>query len=111
MKTELTTEQSQHLIELGVPKAKANEVIFNPNNDDYDFVFKLTDLLEILPKEIDGLNDITIQHTLHGWHCGYGHCAEYNGFFLATQYCKDELIDSLYELLCWCIENGHLKFD
>lgn len=110
MKTELTTEQSQHLIDLGVPKNKATEVIFNPNNNDYDFVFSLTDFLngEIIPKFIndnDGYGDMELVMTYSGsydwdknkkaWWTYYDGCTP------TELYYDDELIDSLYKLICW----------
>ena len=106
MKTTLTTEQSQHLFDLGVPKHKATEVMFNPNNDDYGFVFSLTDFLngEVLPKEImldkeHGL-DFGWDFYANKWYAKYSDedsiCLYGNAWHVA-----DELIDALYELVCW----------
>lgn len=112
MKTELTVEQSQHLIELGVPKGKANEVIFNPNVNEFDFVFRLTDLLQILPnvmhKEKQAYHYNLVMYWAEEekkWRVTYDAIGDNMGSETAT-----ELIDALYELTVWCIENKHLKF-
>lgn len=111
MKTELTKEQSAHLIKLGVPKIKATCEI--PIGDG-EYVFRLTDLLEILPKEIEskyGLTPITI--TFGGICKGEGvdkWFAYYDDVIETLENCAEDLIDALYELTVWAIKNGHLKF-
>lgn len=119
MKTELTTEQSQHLFELGVPEINATILgkLYKRENDiwDYQRLFALTDLLEILPKEIyyyGDRYDFNIHHfrlynEVDGeelWWASYGNL---DGSFVG---CK-ELIDALYRLLCWVIEDEYLKLD
>lgn len=113
MKTELTTEQSLHLIELGVPKEKASEL--QEWEDDLskwthrgDPIFTLTDLLEILPKEIKIENkeyrlitEFSSQYTFAFYYRG-------NTPSLGRQL-NEEFIDALYELTVWCIKNKHLK--
>lgn len=137
MKTELTTEQSRHLIELGVPKEKASKVYWKEVTDfrgrpfdfDYDFregitdkpfalqrvgltsfntqdIFTLTDLLEILPKEIEYeecLSEFTMQwnSTYQCWDVGYVYSG---GFWKGCRFRHAELIDALYELACWYYE-------
>lgn len=103
MKTELTKEQSQHLIDLGVPKEKASDI------EEYSDpvsqwthrgapIFKLEDFLngEILPKEIDDRNRIIESGPR-------GHFAYYIGIYGAIGWkpAEEELIDALYELACW----------
>lgn len=110
MKTELTTEQSLHLIKLGVSKVKASTWTKDK------IIFRLTDLLEILPKEIFdeflyNQNYLIMEYTGTQWHIGYGHIIPYEGYFFLVEKFKEEEIDALYELTIWCIENGHLKFD
>ena len=109
MKTELTTEQSQHLIELGVPPPNSEICIHRPFPhhklvDTYK-VFKLEDLLEILPKEIAGeeyVEYLRIGYTTdRKWQCYYT-CFE--DYFYGT-----ELINSLYELCVWCLTNNYIK--
>ena len=104
MKTKLVTKQSQHLIDLGVPKEKATEVMFNPNNDDYDFVFSLEDFLngEILPKEIETENGkfyLDIQMTNEICSVSYKHIDHHGGWI--AYYVAKELINALYLLTYW----------
>lgn len=117
MKTELTTEQSKHLIELGVPANKAsttsNQLHGDPYyNDYYQEIFKLTDLLKILPKTLTCehfyICPLMIMYDYEGnklW------IATYDDFDSLDYFKSEELIDALYELTIWCIKKGHLKFD
>lgn len=119
MKTTLTKEQSQHLIDLGIPKAKASDI------EEYSDpisqwthrgapIFKLEDFLngEILPKEImldkeHGL-DFGWDFYANKWVAQY--CDEdYLCLYEKAQYYAEELIDALYELTVWCIKNKYLK--
>ena len=113
MKNQLTKEQSQHLIDLGVPKEKASDKI-SYGFLGYDPIFRLTDLLAILPKEIAHSKFYMIGNG-EEWEVGYCH---YNGEELYPSSdldfkafkTKEELIDSLYELCVFCLKNGYLKF-
>ena len=131
MKTELTKEQSQHLIDLGVPKEKASGVVITiPPTENgirrrtrgiQQSIFKFTDLLEILPKEIeipvfyddleepeyytkyriafewDSSNFTEIEPQYNAF---YKEIAFVSGGYLA-KFSSEELIDALYELTCW----------
>lgn len=112
MKTELTTKQSQHLIELGVPKEKASDKWYFAAVDCYYPIFNLTDLLEILPKELEE-DEITYRFRMEDYFGGWlvGHYNKGIPYYLDKVFTAEELIDALYELVIWCIENGHLKFD
>lgn len=103
MKTRLTREESQHLFDLGVPKEKASEVIFNPNNRDYDFVFSLTDLLngEILPKEIEVTGDIYQLAIFINKNTAYARYMRGDCWAWTDTQISSELIDALYQLACW----------
>lgn len=117
MKTKLTKEQSTHLIELGVPYTKAGgrDVEYTDHIPRRLPIFTIIDLLEILPKEIDISKFYMIRRDGE-WDVGYCY---YNGDELYPFHDldfdsfkhKEELIDALYELTVWSIENGHLKFD
>ena len=113
MKTELTIEESASLIELGVDKKLASmkefvhiypEVLkgYAEYAKPWGWMpkFTLTDLLAILPKEI-GIEDFEMRTDRGNWVAMYrvlnGSC-----FF------APELIDALYQLLIWVIENGHI---
>lgn len=103
MKKRLTKEQSAHLISLGVPKEKASDKI-SYGFLGYDPIFNLTDLLGILPKEMFG-SDINMEwHKIpQKWMVCYAWKSN-------TVFFKEELIDALYELCVWTIENKYLKF-
>ena len=105
MKKQLTTEQSQHLFELGAPKEKASGYYvasvggLNKIAEIYP-VFKLDDFLngEILPKEI-GKGGYYL--TMYGNVVGYAFDVEYEGLIWNVSFGNAELIDALYELACW----------
>lgn len=116
MKTELTTKQSQHLIELGVPEEFASlcEQAFD---DGYrkNPIFTLDDLLAILPSSIfrhNGLSTRQYDRYIVTKELGQGKalyvlyyaCKEVTLTLNSIIY-EDELIDGLYELLVWVIKN------
>lgn len=122
MKTELTIEQSQRLIELGVRTEKASEYKVVGSTCPSGIggqvmmdrpIFTLTDLLKILPKEIvvDGDEYYVVYSACYPggeWGAHYeskwSSTAEYVG-----KSCCMELIDALYELTIFCIENKLIK--
>lgn len=124
MKTVLTPEESQRLIALGVDPKFASESVGSmaigngvrgitklPSPQP---IFNIADILSILPKEI-------IADTIMGenfpcaltirwdenrkvWHCAY-ECLP-----LPLNVGESpELIDALYSLLIWCLENKIIK--
>lgn len=107
MKTKLTPEQSQRLIKLGVNPSKASEV--KEFDDELSrwthrgsHIFILSDILSLLPKEIilQG-TEVQLQMGWNGivWIAGYDN--------RMSDYChfehNPELIDALFELLCWTL--------
>lgn len=113
MKTTLTKTQSERLIKLGVPKEKASikyieEIRIVKSHEVYDWAwqFTLTDLLEMLPKEIENRFCINIDWNFltETWGVDYDYT---EGSFHSAK----ELIDSLYKLCVWTIENKYLKFE
>lgn len=123
MKIRLTKEQSQHLINLGLKfphkiaihnganiKTILGEEIPDPNG--WYIPINITDLLEMLPKEImldkeHGL-DFGWDFYANKWVAQY--CDEdYLCLYEKAQYYAEELIDALYELTVWCIKNKYLK--
>lgn len=104
MKTELTKEQSQHLIELGVPKEKASRRHIDLTLAEYR-TFTLADLLEILESMEEG--DFTIIHWKDGgqdvWTGEIDDCVHLYSY-------SDELIEVLYEHTVCAIKYGYLKF-
>lgn len=112
MKTQLTAEQSAKLIELGVSPGKANG-LWLPGTDAI-IPFALSDILDILPKEIKRNNynsyTFSIVADNHYWNVEYrywrGDYAENDTLALFE---SEELIDALYSLLLWCLEKGYVK--
>lgn len=138
MKTTLTIEESGRLIELGVDPKMASMVSWKQTENwqrksvldnkehlqlkpfrpmvmgferfDCKDIFTLTDLLSILPKEIDGYH-LTIEASEKGYDVGYElyDSFEDRTFFMGSQATTPELIDALYQLLIWCLEQGYCK--
>ena len=99
MKTELTIEESTKLIELGVDPEWAKPFVKRGSIP----IITLEHILELLPKEIlieNRLEPISIYWNIRrkGW-------SAYYPFANAPKIVKPELIDSLYQLLIWTIEN------
>lgn len=120
MKTTLTIEESARLIELGVdPKlaSKKEFVDIHPEvlkgNAEYARPwgwfprFTLADILSILPKEIEFINrDDTGCHFRLGieWNVSLKEWAVGCGMYKSAP----ELIDALYQLLIWMLENNYV---
>lgn len=119
MKSSLTPEQSQRLIELGVDPSKASEhsiymkmeagcrgIIQEPA---YNPIFTLSDILSLLPKEIEVYYDgetipyhiVITTNGSNDWEVSY-----YDNEALKT---APELINALFELLVWSINNKYVK--
>ena len=120
MKTQLTIEESAKLIELGVDAKLASKHTFGvqiptdiPNVyrkvDGGEPIFTLADLFSILPKEIDGYH-LSIEASNKGYDVDYElwDSIEDRTFFMGSSFAP-ELIDSLNQLVIYCLENGHLK--
>lgn len=70
-------------------------------------IFTLTDILEILPKEIkieDNIACIIITSYDNQWIVDYE-----DNLTSHIDYAAPELIDALYQLLCWTIKNHFFK--
>lgn len=114
MKDKLTPKESQRLIELGVDPSKASEVqhfddaVSQWTNRGYA-IFTLSDLLELLPKEIkieipseksNAMLPLRMNwnRNIKQWRCYY-----------AAIFSAPELIDALFALLCWVVENDYYQ--
>ena len=96
MKTELTIEQSDKLIELGVNPDCASITKYTPDLSDVNIIFTLTDLLELLHpvEEYGGLMiGFSVERGL--WRASYD-----DTDFVAN---GSNLIDALYKLLIWTL--------
>ncbi len=123
MKIQLTAEESAKLIELGVSPERASER--TPDYTDVNNIgrplerrellpiFTLTDILDILPKEIRH-NGCTYKLNIDYPPIGMV-AARYNteedDLDSLKGYLCEELIDALYSLLVWCLEKGYVKLD
>lgn len=105
MKTRLTREESQHLIDLGVPKEKASDIEeYNDPISQWTHrgapIFKLEDFLngEILPKNLnpDKLIDFSFS-----WNSNKELWLACYLFVHHSIKHAEELIDALYQLACW----------
>lgn len=104
MKTKLTIEESARLIELGVDAKLASfqECVTGT------WVFTLTDILSILPKEIDDYY-LNISAYMAEWCVSYERTSCCDNFEIKCSRSAPELIDALNQLAIWAIEQGHLK--
>ena len=121
MKTELTIEESARLIELGVDAELASHTENNFYNGITDKEFKvwhrftLTDLLSILPKEIDGYH-LNIEAITEGYNVGYllwGEDAPWCGVIEDSK-CErfaPELIDALNQLAIWLLTEKKINLN
>ena len=119
MKITLTIEESQKLIELGVDAKLASEIEYRPRKCGYGRlkyrVYSLSDILSILPKEIDGyeLNISTTKQLYFVSYILWDHAEDYGSYVRDTrpdtQLYAPELIDALNQLAIWAIEHQHLK--
>ena len=110
MKDELTIEQSQQLIELGISEESASLGYVDEELKSHP-IFTLVDLLDILPKAIKK------EGTTYKLNIDYPPieqvAARYNTEYdelesLAGVMC-DTLTDALFHLTKWCIKNNHIK--
>lgn len=121
----LSIERMQHLKELGVDTSKASMCwvidcnyanhlkihdIFAYNATDEKVIpaFTLQDILELLPYK-------TVASYLHiGRKSFSGNIqfyVEYSNFggYAVSHFRSESLIETAYEMLCWCIEEGYIK--
>ena len=117
MKTTLTVEESARLIELGVDPKMASECVSTTKVcasgrgiirlPEVKPIFNLADILSILTKEINH-HHLNIEASEQGYEVCYmlwDNEDEAYHFMGATE--SPELIDTLYSLLIWAIENKH----
>lgn len=112
MKTELTIEQSQRLIERGVNPIFASGLAKDPVSQWELPVFTLIDIAKLLP-ERKAFADAEAYLNIHFELAGHKWVAQY------LDYDKDddvigeesapELIDALYSLCLWGIKRGYVE--
>ena len=112
MNTRLTIEESARLIKLGVDEKLASGYEEDAKNCRYAPVFTLTDVLSILPKEIeyDGLiYGVNIWVDGSVWNVEYSAEKGVYDFLINSNIDSPELIDALNQLLIWCFENHYIN--
>lgn len=129
----LDVHQMQHLKELGVDTSYASMcwivdkentyqpyIVLSPYAEYHVDIttyslptFTLQDILDLLPKEIRDKNYDKFALKIE---YGINHKAYYIGYYYYNVvlndnclFSRENLIDAAYEMLCWCIENGHVK--
>ena len=120
----LSIEQTQHLKELGVDMSKASMcwIIDGENkhkpfitlsrdaSDHVDYItyslpaFNLQDILDLFPSKHEGAY-LTITKTDKSYIMGY----EDEDGGASPVFINEQAIDSAYEMMCWCAENGIIE--
>lgn len=101
MKDKLTMEQSQELIEIGIPRKNASEVFIIGGfmGNSYRPCFILSDVLDLLPptltKRLDNWPLTIKRHGKEQWSAGYGPI---------VMMLEKELIDAAFGLIKWLHE-------
>lgn len=116
MKTKLTIEQSQKLIDLNISPNKASDVaVFNDDVSQWinrgTPIFTLTDIFKLLPPK-KSFADAEAYLNIHFELAGFKWCVQYLDFenddeVIAEEY-ANELIDAMYSLCLWCIEKKYI---
>lgn len=113
MKTTLTAEQSAELIKLGVDKDKAS-LMQDDDRGRWPYpsvpIFTLADILGLLPKElmIDGVTYYLNMLCMETWVANYINAVG-DDYATGILHSTTELIDALYNLLLWCLDNNLIK--
>lgn len=103
MKLTLSIEESARLIDLGVDPKLASGWEYESRTEP----FTLTNILAILPKVVT-YNGVVENLTIFiDNNCSVATYPFYNSN--DATFSRTELIDALYSLLIWTIENGHLN--
>ena len=109
MKQQLTKKQSRSLIELGIPVKRATGSILD-DSQIFCPVFTIGDLLGILPTTIEIRYYITFVWCDEEkvWCTSYDKVKKSGRMYIMVHFENAELIDALFDLAVWCIENGYI---
>lgn len=112
MKTELTIEQSQRLIERGINPIFASKLDKGPVSQ-WEFpVFTLIDIAKLLP-ERKAFADAEAYLNIYFELAGHKWVAQYLDYDkdddVITEESAPELIDALYQLCLWGIKHGYVE--
>jgi hypothetical protein len=123
MKQALSIEQMKHLQEFGLDTSDASMCLeWNESDSDnmvvtsmdadtnYDYYYETYTLQDIINKLPCFIGDevLTIQKLADSYTCLYMNPYT-RSFINITE--GEELIDAVYDMLCWCIENGYVKVE
>ena len=115
MKTTLTPEQSATLIAKGISADKASEIAeYDDEVSQWTHrgapIFTLADICELLPKElmIDGVTYYLNMLCMETWVANYINAVG-DDYVTGILHSTTELIDALYNLLLWCLDNNLIK--
>ena len=125
MKQALSIEQMKHLKELGLDTSDGNmclewnesdsdnmvlvSLYADTNYDYYHGTYTLQDILGKLPVclyDFGKQYTIDIEPTFDRFWCVSYEIDLYDIFVLKS---SENLLDAVYDMLCWCIENGYVK--
>lgn len=129
MKNCLSIERSAELIKRGVSADKASEIeklykptmtqtgkVINVYTDNAP-VFTLADLFAMLPKGVI-YNGLSCKLRITSWYDEpyfAGYMNQVGKYIMGNPYDapfnSEELIDVIFELLCWAIDHNHVKLD
>lgn len=126
MKTTLTIEQSAELIKRGVSAEKASMANSTMKAGDgvrglvkvpSQPIFTLADLFAMLPKGIIH-NGLSCKLRITSWYDEpyfAGYMNQVGKYIMGNPYdapfSAEELIDVIFQLLCWAIDHNHVKLD
>lgn len=120
----LSVEQMEHLQELGLDTSDGsmcfewnesdsdNMVVTSPDADtNYDYyheTYTLQDILDKLPKRIE-TEDYEFELYIYYHENGVSVFYDDGDITQLAFFSKPTLLESAYEMLCWCIENRYIK--
>lgn len=115
MKNCLSVEQSAELIKRGVSANRAHEIkVYDDPVSEWTHkgcpLFTLADLLSLLPVDIyyeHKTYELAMKFISEKWHVEYS----FNFDDILELKPATELIDALYEMVLWCLDNNHVKLD
>lgn len=114
MKTTLTIEQSSELIKRGVSADKASRR--TPDYHDTP-IFTISDLFAMLPKGII-YNGLSCKLRITSWYDEpyfAGYMNQIGKYIMGNPndapFSAEELIDVIFQLLCWAIDHNQVKLD
>lgn len=121
MKTTLTIQESAELIKRGVKRNKASRLKPRYTKSGYCDspyrIFTLADLFSLLPKGIIH-NGLSCKLRITSWYDEpyfAGYMNQVGKYIMGNPYdapfSAEELIDVIFELLCWAIDHNHVKLD